>query len=76
MTARTVYHVVPDGSDWAVKKEGAGRASKRFSNKAPAIAWARETAKNNRPSQVFVHGKDGKIQDEWTYNGDPYPPSG
>lgn len=76
MPVRTKYHVVPDGGKWAVKKEGATRASRTFSTKAPAIAWARETAKNNRPSQVFVHGEDGKIQKEWTYNGDPYPPAG
>lgn len=76
MANRTVYHVLPAGSQWKVQREGASRASRRFATKSPAIRYARQVAKNNKPSQVKVHRQDGTIEKEWTYEDDPYPPSG
>lgn len=73
---RTVYEVLPDGSDWIVKRRGATRASYRFDTKAPAVSKGRELAKNNRPSQLVIRRADGTIEDEFTYNGDPFPPAG
>lgn len=71
-----MYHVVPDGEYWRVKVEGSPLAGRRFRLKQDAIDYARRQAKANRPSQVVVHKSDGTIQTEWTYNGDPFPPSG
>lgn len=76
MADRTVYHVVPDGSDWRVKVEGSALSGRKFSDKDDAISYARRQAKANRPSQVVVHKSDGTIQTEWTYDEDPFPPSG
>ena len=76
MARRKVWHVVPDGDGgWAVKKEEAQRASGIYPTKAEAIAKAKELAKANVPSQIKIHGTDGRLQTEHTYGGDPekYP---
>jgi len=73
MAARTIYHVVYDSDEqhWEVKRQGAERASFVFETKEEAIEKARAVAKNNKPSQVIVHKKDGVIETEWTYGDDP-----
>lgn len=76
--SRTVYHVVhnSDKEVWQVKKEGSSTAIKNFDTKDEAIDYAVELAKNNKPSQVKIHKKDGTIESERTYGNDPYPPRG
>lgn len=76
MARRTVYYVSPSGSQWKVQRQGSNRASRRFDTKRPAEQYAKRVAKNNRPSQVKVQRQDGTIEKEWTYDEDPYPPSG
>lgn len=72
MAKRTVYHVIPGGDDWNIKKEGAGRTSATAQTKAAAIDRAVELAKNSGgPAQVKIHNKDGKIASERTYGQDP-----
>jgi hypothetical protein len=70
---RNVYHVVPSGDLWLVKHNGA--VVSRHYKKEPAIDEAIRIAKTNMPSQVVIHGLDGKIQTEYTYGDDPekYP---
>jgi uncharacterized protein YdaT len=69
------YHVVPKDNGWAVKKEGAKRASGVYDTKAEAVKGGQELAKNNDGS-LRIHTKDGKIQEERTYRQDPFPPEG
>ncbi len=76
MARRKIWHVVPHGDGgWAVKKEGAQRASGLYDAKDEAIEGARNLAKRNEPSQIKIHGTDGKIQTKHTYGADPekYP---
>jgi hypothetical protein len=69
-------HVTPDGGgDWQVKRSGSGRASKVFSTQQEAIAYARGVALNQQ-TELFVHGRNGKIREKNTYKGDPFPPKG
>jgi hypothetical protein len=69
---RQVYDVLPNAKGgWDVKKEGGARASGRHETKQPAIDEARERAQKAELGQVRVHGRDGKIQTEWTYGKDP-----
>ena len=73
---RTKYHVVPRSRGrWGVIKEGNERASLVFENKAQAIKYARKLIKNTKLGQILIHGRDGKIQKEYTYGQDPrkYP---
>lgn len=76
--SRTVYHVVhnSDKEVWQVKKESCSTIIKNCDTKNEAIDYAVKLAKNNQPSQVKVHKKDGTIESESTYGGDPYPPRG
>lgn len=76
MARRKIWHVVPNpDGDWAVKREGAQRASGLYPNKAEATERAKELAKANEPSQIKIHREDGTFQTEHTYGGDPekYP---
>ena len=72
--ARKVYWVVPSGSLWEVKHEG--QVLSRHYTKDAAIDAGRLVAKKNAPSQLRVLKQDGTFDFEWTYEFDPYPPSG
>lgn len=73
--ARKNQHVVPHGNDWAVKREGAERATTIVPTQREAIEIAREIARNNS-SELFIHRPDGRIRDRDSYGNDPYPPQG
>lgn len=68
-------HVVPDGDKWAVRKSGSSRASGKFDTKADAIKNARRIAKNQK-TELYIHGRDGKIRERNSYGNDPHPPKG
>ena len=64
-------HVVPHEDGWAVKREGADRATKVV----PTQKEAAEIARNNA-SEVFIHGRNGHIRERDSYGNDPHPPKG
>ena len=68
-------HVVPHSDGWAVKGAGNSRASSVHSTQREAIEAARDSAKS-QGSEMFVHGRDGRIRERNTYGSDPYPPKG
>jgi hypothetical protein len=68
-------HVVKRGPNWAVRKEGADRDTRRFDTQVEAIAAGREIAEN-QGGELFIHGRDGKIRERNTYGHDPHPPTG
>ncbi|WP_035295971.1 DUF2188 domain-containing protein [Brevibacillus thermoruber] len=68
-------HVVPHRDGWAVKGEGNSKATRVTDTKQEAINIAREIARNQQ-SELFIHGKDGKIQSRDSHGKDPYPPRG
>ena len=73
---RIKYHVTPrNGGRWAVIKEDSERAITVLENKQDAIERARELAKEAKLGQIFIHGRNGRIQKEYTYGHDPrkYP---
>lgn len=72
--ARKRYWVVPDGDNWAVKHDS--QVLSRHVLKDEAVAAGQKVAKANQPSQLTVLKRDGKIEYEYTYGGDPYPPPG
>lgn len=69
-------HVVPNKEGgWDSKKGGASRASKHFETKREAENYSREVSKKES-SELFIHGKDGKIQRKDSHGNDPFPPKG
>ncbi len=69
-------HVVRHSTGgWAVKKEGADRASGVFEKQSEAIEEATKIAKN-QGGELFIHDRHGRIRERNTYGHDPYPPKG
>lgn len=67
-------HVVPrQPGGWAVKTAGKSRAGRVFETKADAVKYARDAAKKEQ-GELYVHGKDGTIQERRSYGNDPFPP--
>jgi hypothetical protein len=75
MAGKPGQHVVPNDGGWSVRKAGASRATRSFSTQSEAAAFAREIAKNQN-TEVYIHGKDGRIRQRDSYGNDPYPPAG
>lgn len=69
-------HVVPNpGGGWDSKKSGAKRASGHFDTKKEAEKYSRNLSRREG-SELYIHGKDGKIQRKDSHGNDPYPPKG
>jgi len=68
-------HVVQREDGWAVRGENNTRDTSLHSTQQQAFDAARQIAKN-QSSEVFIHGKDGKIRERNTYGQDPHPPKG
>ena len=73
--AKAGQHVIPSGSKWSVRKAGASRASGTFTTQGEAIARARDVAQKQK-TELFIHGKDGRIRERNSYGSDPHPPKG
>jgi uncharacterized protein YdaT len=68
-------HVTPHERCWAVKSEGAQRASSVHRTQKEAIEKAREIARNNQ-SELLIHNRERQIRDRDSFGHDPYPPKG
>ncbi len=68
---RYVLHVTPNVNGWQVKRQGSDETEWLVDNKDNAVTHARDLAKANRPSQIIIHTRDGKIETEHTYGDDP-----
>ena len=77
MGKRKVVYVSPgEKGTWKVKNQGAQRATRTFENKNDAVKYGRQIAKNADLGQLRIQKQDGKLQTEYTYGEDPYPPEG
>ena len=68
------YHVIPKGNRWAVKQNNS-RDCQVFGTQGEAIDAAKRTAKD-RGTELFIHGRDGRIRERNSYGADPFPPRG
>ena len=68
-------HVVPRGNQWAVRKAGAEKVTRRFDTQREAIEAARGIARN-QGGEVFIHGRDGRIRQRDSHGNDLFPPHG
>lgn len=74
MTKRN-QHVVPHSDGWAVRGAGSQRASSVHRTQREAIDAGREISRN-QGSELFVHGRDGRIRERDSHGNDPFPPKG
>jgi len=68
-------HVVPHGTQWAVKGEGNSRNTLITQTQLEAIDLAKSIAQNQK-SELFIHNRQGQIRERNTYGQDPNPPQG
>ncbi len=66
-------HVVPSNSGWAVRKSGALKVSRIFETKDQAIQFGKVLSKNEE-TELFIHKRNGMVQDRNSYGTDPNPP--
>ncbi|MBC3301151.1 DUF2188 domain-containing protein [Pseudomonas sp. SWRI18] len=60
------FHITPTENGWALKKQGAERASKTAATKAEIVKLASEFLEGKTAS-LKIHKEDGSIQEERTY---------
>jgi len=63
-------HVVPRNGGWAVRKAGSERVTRHFKTQKEAIKEARKIAKN-QSTELYIHGRNGKIRERDSYGNDP-----
>lgn len=68
-------HVVPVGGKWSVQSAGASRASRTFATQQEAVDEARARAKR-QGTELYIHGRDGRIRERDTFGRGPFPPKG
>ncbi len=68
-------HVVPEAGGWSVKKAGASKATSRHATQTEAIEAATRIARVQQ-TELYVHGRDGRIRERNSYGRDPVPPKG
>jgi hypothetical protein len=68
-------HVLPSGGKWSVRTAGATRASGTFETQREAVEKAREKARREG-TELYVHGRDGRIRERSSFGRDPHPPKG
>lgn len=68
-------HVAPRGEKWIVRRTGASRATGVFKTQGEAVERARDLAKSQR-TELYIHGRDGRIRERNSYGTDPFPPKG
>jgi uncharacterized protein YdaT len=68
-------HVVPRGTEWAVRGEGNTRATSIHETQGDAVDAAREIARNQH-SEIVIHRPNGQIRDKDSHGHDSFPPRG
>jgi hypothetical protein len=73
---RKVYYVTSVGDVWGVRRARRKRMDSIHMLKDQAIAHAKRLAKAAPIGQVQVHGRNGRVQAEYTYREDPHSTRG
>ena len=73
--SRRNQHVVPHEDGWAVRGAGSRRASSVHQTQHDAIEAGRQIARNQK-TELFVHGRNGRIRERDSHGGDSFPPRG
>lgn len=73
--SKKTNHVVPSSQKggWAVKKSGSIRSSRSFDTKKKAVKYGRLLSRKEK-TELFIHKRDGTIQNRNSYGNDPFPP--
>jgi len=75
MSRRKNQHVVPNGPGWAVRGANNRKNTAVTKIRSEAIRIGKRIAKNQK-SELYIHKRDGIIEERFSYGNDPYPPKG
>ena len=75
MSKKPPVHTVPHEGEWANRREGSERVSKKYATKKEAEEAGRTIARREG-TEHLIHKKDGKIGQRNSYGNDPHPPKG
>jgi hypothetical protein len=67
-------HVVPNGNQWSVKREGNPLPISNHNIQRTALEKGERIARQNK-TELVIHGQDGRIRDKDSYGNDPHPPT-
>ena len=73
--AKPPVYTVRHGDEWANRREGSSRVSKKFATKREAVEAGRKTAMRDKTEHI-IQKMDGTIGKRNSYGNDPYPPKG
>lgn len=73
--SKSGQHIVPHAGGWSVRRAGASRATSTHATQAEAITAGAQIARNQK-TELYVHGKDGRIRERSSFGKDPHPPKG
>ncbi|HLV01310.1 MAG TPA: DUF2188 domain-containing protein [Acidobacteriota bacterium] len=59
----SVIHVMRSDAGWAVKREGAGRATRIFKTREEATEAAQKWVHESLPGELIIHHPDGTVQE-------------
>lgn len=68
-------HVVRHADGWAVRGAGNERVTRVTDTQRESIHIARQIAQNQQ-SELFIHGRNGRIRERDSFGNDPFPPKG
>lgn len=63
---------MPSGAKWSVRSTGAQRSSATFDTRKEAVKTAQKIAQNHK-TELYIHGRDGRIRERHSYRDDPFP---
>lgn len=69
------YWTTRSGDGWAVRREGAKKATSRHDSQSDAWSETRRLARGSG-GEAFLQGRNGQIRARNTYGEDPFPPKG
>ncbi len=76
MPKKKTIHVVPNpDAGWDVKIGGQKKPVSHHDNKIEAEKNGRKIS-DKEHRELYIHGKDGKIQRKDSHGSDPFPPEG
>lgn len=68
-------HIVRHKDGWAVRGAGSERATSVHDTQREAIDAGRRIAQTQK-TELFIHGRDGRIRERDSFGNDPFPPEG
>ena len=68
-------YVIRHKEGWTVRGAGSQRATSVHPTLRAAAEAAHEIARTQR-TELFIHGRDGRIRERDSYGNDPHPPKG